>query len=176
MSSKGSGSILKYYAAGAYRTTFSGTINPGTWYHLLITNDGSSTKFYLNGNSTAIATGTDTISYIAAGLRIGGYSGNNYYYNGLIDEFAIWNATLSGDDANAICSGSDFVPNDLSKASSYDTDRTSNLKGWWRMEEGSGTSVEDSSGNSNNGTLTSLIRTQLLHSWMAKRNTPIPKY
>jgi len=154
MSSKGSGSILKYYAAGAYRTTFSGTINPGTWYHLLITNDGSSTKFYLNGNSTAIATGTDTISYIAAGLRIGGYSGNNYYYNGLIDEFAIWDATLSGADANAICSGSDFVPNDLSEASSYDTDRTSNLIGWWRMEEGSGTSVEDSSGNSNNGTLT----------------------
>lgn len=151
MSSKGSGSILKYYAAGAYRTTFSGTINPGTWYHLLITNDGSSTKFYLNGNSTAIATGTDTISYIAAGLRIGGYSGNNYYYNGLIDEFAIWNATLSGDDSTAIYNGGEC--NDLSKASSYDTDRTTNLKGLWRMEEGSGTSVEDSSGNSNNGTL-----------------------
>ena len=158
MSSIGSGSFLKYYAAGAYRTTFSGTINPGSWYHVLITNDGSNTKFYLNGNSTAVATGSDSTNYIAAGLRIGGYGGNNYYYNGLIDEFAIWNATLSGADANAICSGSDFVPNDLSEASSYDTDRTSNLIGWWRMgdgtEAGSGTTVFDMSTNSNNGTLT----------------------
>ena len=160
MSSTGSGSILKYYAAGAYRTTWSGTLNPGSWYHLLITNDGSNTKFYLNGNSTAIATGSDSTNYIAAGLRIGGYSGNNYYYNGLIDEFAIWNATLSGADANAICSGSDFVPNDLSEASSYETDRTSNLIGWWRMgdgtEAGSGTTVYDMSTNSNNGTLTNI--------------------
>lgn len=156
MSSTGSGSILKYYAAGAYRTTFTGTINPGSWYHLLITNDGSNTKFYLNGNSTAIATGSDSTNYIAAGLRLGGYSGNAYYYNGLIDEFAIWNATLSGADSTAIYNSG--VCNDLSEASSYDTDRTSNLIGWWRMgdgtEAGSGTTVYDMSSNSNNGTLT----------------------
>ena len=28
-----------------------------------------------------------------------------------------------------------------------------NLKGWWRMEEGSGTSIADSSGNGNTGTM-----------------------
>lgn len=151
MSSVGSGSILKYYAAGAYRTTWSGTINPGSWYHLLITNDGSNTKFYLNGNTTAIATGSDSTNYIAAGLRIGGYSGNNYYYQGLIDEFAIWDATLDGNDAEKIYN--DGVCNDLKEASSYNTDRSSNLIGWWRMEEGSGTTVADSSDNSNSGSL-----------------------
>jgi len=160
MSSVGAGSILKYYAIG-YRppSGATATINPGTWYHLLITNDGSNTRLYLDGNTTPISTGSDTNSYLAAPLRIGGsLAFNNYYYNGLIDEFAIWNATLSGADANAICSGSDFVPNDLSEASSYDTDRTSNLIGWWRMgdgtEAGSGTTVYDMSSNSNNGTLT----------------------
>lgn len=157
MSSVGAGSIIKYFVRG-YRppSGATATINPGTWYHLLITNDGSNTRLYLDGNTTPISTGSDSTNYIAAGLRIGGYSNNNYYYNGLIDEFAIWNATLSGDDANAIYNSG--VCNDLSEASSYDTDRTSNLIGWWRMgdgtESGSGTTVFDMSTNSNNGTLT----------------------
>ena len=170
MSSVGSGSILKYYAAGAYRTTWSGTLNAGSWYHLLITNDGSDTKFYLNGNSTAIATGSDTTSYIAAPLRVGGYSGNNYYYQGLTDEFAIWDATLSGDDANAIYNSG--VPNDLDSGASYDTDRTSNLIGWWRMGDGgtwdgSNWTIPDASTNSNTGTTANMAE--------ASRVTTVPE-
>ena len=169
MSSTGSGSILKYYAIG-YKTTWSGTIDPGSWYHLLITNDGSDTKFYLNGNSTAIATGSDTNNYLAAPLRIGGYSGNAAYYNGLIDEFAIWDATLSGDDANAIYN--DGVPNDLDSAASYDTDRTSNLIGWWRMGDGgtwdgSNWTIPDASTNSNTGTTANMAE--------ASRVTTVPE-
>ena len=148
MSSVGSGSILKYYAAGVFTTTWSGTLNSGSWYHLLITNDGSDTKFYLNGNSNAIATGSDTTSYISAALRVGGYSGNGYYYQGLTDEFAIWDATLSGADSTAIYNSGN--PNDLDLAASYDTDRTSNLIGWWRMGDGS-----DGSGNAD-GTLVNI--------------------
>ena len=172
MSSVGAGSIFKYYAIG-YKppSGATATINPGTWYHLLITNDGSNTRLYLDGNTTPISTGSDTNNYLAAPLRIGGYSGNDYYYNGLIDEFAIWDATLSGDDANAIYN--DGVPNDLDSAASYDTDRTSNLIGWWRMGDGgtwdgSNWTIPDASTNSNTGTTANMAE--------ASRVTTVPEY
>ena len=74
------------------------------------------------------------------------------FLGGLIDEVSIFNTVLDSNDVTAIYNSG--VPNDLTKATSYNTDRTSNLQGWWRFEEGSGTSATDSSTNSNTGTLT----------------------
>ena len=60
---------------------------------------------------------------------------------GNIDEVSIFNAIVSvGDLRNG------DIPADLTGMS--------NLQGWWRFEEGSGTSATDSSDNSNTGTLT----------------------
>lgn len=77
------------------------------------------------------------------------------YLDGLLDEVAIWNASLSDADITSIYNSG--VPNDLREADSYDTDRTSNLIGYWRngdgTEAGSGTTVFDMSSNSNNMTL-----------------------
>ena len=142
---KGASSLVKYYASNAYRVSTTATINSGTWYHLAITNDGSTTKIYLDGNS--IGTGSDPTNYVAAPLRIGGYHGNQNYYDGLVDEFAIFNSELSASDVTAIYNSG--TPADLSSLSPI---------GWWRMgdgtEAGSGTTVYDMSSNSNNGTLT----------------------
>ena len=81
--------------------------------------------------------------------------GHHAYYDGLLDEVAIWNDTLSDADITSIYNSG--APNDLTDPSSYDTDRTSNLIGWWRngdgTEAGSGTTVYDMSTNSNNMTL-----------------------
>ena len=52
----------------------------------------------------------------------------NQPYNGLIDEVSIFNTALSANDITKLAS----KPLNLSKASSYDTDRTSNLKLWLR--------------------------------------------
>jgi len=146
MSSVGSNSLLKYYASGAYRaSTTSVTINSGTWYHVMIAGDGSTTRIYLNGNSTAVASGTDTISYVAAGLTLGSYFGNNYYYNGLIDELSIYSSDQSSNLSTIYNSG---TPDELP---------TTDLQAWWRMgdgtENGSGTIIYDMSTNSHNGTL-----------------------
>ena len=146
MSSVGSNSILKYYANGAYRAqTSSVTINSGTWYHVMVAGDGSTTRIYLNGNSTAVASGTDTISYVAAGLTLGSYFGNNYYYNGLIDELSIYSSDQSSNLSTIYNSG---TPDDLP---------TTDLQAWWRLgdgtENGSGTTIYDMSTNSHNGTL-----------------------
>lgn len=122
---KGASSLVKYYASAAYRVSTTATINSGTWYHLAITNDGSTTKIYLDGNS--IGTGSDPTNYVAAPLRIGGYHGNQYYYDGLVDEFAIFNSELSASDVTAIYNSG--VPADLSSLSPL---------GWWRIGDGTG--------------------------------------
>ena len=81
--------------------------------------------------------------------RLNWHSG--HYIAGNIDEVAIWDTNLSSADITAIYNSG--VPNNLMSSASYDTDRTGNLVGYWRFEEGTGTSVADSSDNSNTGTL-----------------------
>jgi hypothetical protein len=130
--------------------------------------DGSgNTDLYLNGTYDSTHTGGD-ISAVTSNFMIGAqwHSGGPVtMFNGQLDEVATWNAVLSNGSASVgATAGGDIaaiynsgVPNDLALAGSYDTDRTSNLTNWWRMEEGSGTSVANTVGSGtalglNNGT------------------------
>ena len=139
-------------SAPAISISVSNAITTGVWQHIVITGNGSTSVLYKNGAS--IGTGVDVTPL---GLnRFGGDSvGGSRFIDGLMDEVAVWDATLSADDVTAIYNGG--VPNDLSLASSYDTDRTSNLVHWWRMGEndgGTGTTITDQGSGSNDGTLT----------------------
>ena len=143
---KGASSLVKYYAAGSYRVSTTATLDAGTWYHVVITNDGSTSKIYLDGNTTPIGTGSDPTNYVAAPLKVGGYFGNNYYFDGLIDEFAIFSSELSASNVSAIYNSG--VPNDISSL---------NPVGWWRMGDNdgaTGTTITDQGSGGNNGTLT----------------------
>jgi len=136
LETKGANSLVKYYASGAYRVSATATLNIGSWNHLVITNDGSTSKIYLNGNATPIGTGSDPTSYVSAPLKVGGFFGNNYYFYGLIDEFAIFSSELSTSNIEAIYNGGNG-PNDLTSL---------NPLGWWRMGDndgGTGTTITD---------------------------------
>ena len=153
----GGSSHIRYYVQGngGYKVNCYDNLNTGSWYHVLVAGNGTTTSIYLNGNSTPVASASDNSNLQAAPLTIGKFFGNNSYtWNGLIDEFAVWNACLDGNDASDIYnSGS---PNDLTKAASYNTDRTSNLVGYWRMGDndgGTGTTITDQGSGGNNGTL-----------------------
>lgn len=145
--------------------TLATTITSG-WHHLVLTFDGvdpqasSSTTLYIDGTEYAInyAVGIGANPNVN---RVG--TTGTYDLNGLIDEFAIFNAELSASDVTAMYSGTapNGKPTDLTLASSYDTDRTSNLLGYWRMGDhsndsasanGSITTITDSSGNGNDAT------------------------
>ena len=126
-------------------------LTAGAWIHLAITGDDTTARLYKNGVERA--TGTDATP---TGInRFAGDSvGGTRFLNGLMDEVAVWNAELSANDIASIYNSG--VPNDLSEASSYDTDRTSNLVHWWRMGEndgGTGTTITDQGSGSNNGLL-----------------------
>ncbi len=118
--------------SGGSMSNSTGDINiaDGDWHHIAVTyNPSTAIKIYVDGtldendtSSIASSIDNDTVN-----LNIGRIASGNYF-NGDIDEVAIWNAVLSDSDITKLTS----KPLNLSKATSYDTDRTSNLKLWLR--------------------------------------------
>ncbi len=66
-----------------------------TWSHLAGTYDGTTLRFYLNGNQVATGTVSATIPTSTGPLSIGGDSGGSQYWTGMIDEVRIYNRALS---------------------------------------------------------------------------------
>jgi hypothetical protein len=108
------------------------------WTHIAVTlsqSGGTVTgTIYINGSSIAgsfsssqtMADFATTTNFAIGGANRAGSL--TQYFDGLIDEVAVWNAELSASDVAKIAS----KPVDFSKASTYATDRTSNLKLWLR--------------------------------------------
>ena len=127
------------------------------WHHYVaVVTFGTDIKLYIDGTleaSTEIYGSTPTWETTDNNqpLRIG-ESNSGFDTEGHLDEAAAWKgAALSALNVKSIYNNG--VPNDLTNPSSYATDQSSSLAGYWRMEEGTGTTVADSSGNGNIGTL-----------------------
>ena len=78
-------------------------------------------------------------------------TGHNHLRGGLVDDVAVWSAAIDSDGIAVIYNSGKVGLNLLAASGNYDNQ--SDLEGWWRFEEGSGTSIADSSSNSNTGTL-----------------------
>jgi len=124
------------------------------WHHIAATYDGETAKLYLDGGTTgitnAVGAASSTIVYHGSNARpvMLGSDANadttgHHFYHGLLDDVAIFNAALTSGNVSTIYNAG--VPNDISGMS--------NLIGYWKFEEGTGTTVADSSTNSNNGGL-----------------------
>ena len=120
------------------------------WHHLVIARDTSDNtiKTYIDASqTTSLAVGV-AVDFSSSGndLLIGNHV-NTYYLGGLIDEFSIFDSTLSASQVSDIYNSGE--PTDIEGLDPV---------GWWRMgdgtEAGSGTTVYDMSSNSNNATLT----------------------
>ncbi len=125
----GATGFIKLLVELNYKAQATVTLNSGNWYHVIVTNDGSNSKIYLNGNTTPIASGIDTTNYLAAPLKIGKFYANNQYsFSGEIDEVAIWNTQLTSCDVAGIYqASSNGITADLSNV------YPSNLKYYNRM-------------------------------------------
>ena len=127
------------------------------WYHIIVTYDdrsdtSSSTarKVYVNG----VLRQTDNFNWSNTGGSTGGmYFGarnlSDAYNNGWacgLDEVAIYDTAKD----------SDWVASVYNNKTDYNHKKSggSGLVGYWRFNEGTGTRVEDLSGNGNHGTLT----------------------
>ncbi len=154
--------ILK--ADGGSLATISGAnnIRDGLWHHLVFTISGTSVKIYIDGGDAAINASnssnseghalsvTSTKSYAGAvnPLTVGkNGTYNSYYYDGLMDEVAVFEYELTASQVRTI--NKSGTPEDLVSYSP-------NL--WWRMgdnDEGTGTTITNQgSASSIDGTLT----------------------
>jgi hypothetical protein len=123
------------------------------WVHVACTYNAGNGALYLTpaGGSTAITTTTSfptsVSEHAGTNLSIGRLDlDSGYYFDGLIDEVAIWDSELSSSDVTAIYNSG--VPADLSSYSPV---------GWWRMGDndgGTGTTITDQGSGGNDGTLT----------------------
>ena len=150
--------VNNYYGSSYTQSASSSTsdVTAGTWYHFLLVRSGNTLTLYKDGSSFLTLSNSDVSSNdlsLGSEFRLGyGYGAASRYVKGLIDEAAVWDVALSSSDATAIYNSG--TPNDLTTSGSYDTDRSGDLQFYWRMEENTGTSVTDTSGNGNTATLT----------------------
>ena len=153
------GSLFRIWYGTSTNFTFAYSISTGTWYNVVLTIDGSTVKLYVNGNQEGSTVTTAPSVYATAGdeFEIGANpTYRPYYWDGYIDEFAVFNSTLSASDVTAIYNSG--VPADLTSLSPVH---------WWRMGDGTGDTddgggapasgdtigtIADQGSGSNNGT------------------------
>ncbi len=105
LSLTGSGSIEITNSTGT--ASSAGTVNLDTWTHIAVSYDGSQAAFYINGTQAGANAWSNDPSF-AEGisptpLMVGAYSttaGANGYFNGRLDEVAVYNRALSGEEIN----------------------------------------------------------------------------
>jgi hypothetical protein len=136
-------------------SSFSGERLINKWHHVVLTigsdQDG---VLYVNGSSQATfsnAFNTGVLNQFIIGVDKDAGSDDAQRFDGKIDEVAVWNDELTQDEVTTIYN-SGYTLDVSSNSGSYVS--YTNLIGYYRFNEGSGTSLQDNSTNSNTGTIT----------------------
>ena len=127
------------------------------WAHLAMTYDGSAVKLFVNGVEKASKTSSgNMLSTMSSQLTIGG-NPRGSYFNGMIDEFRVWNVARSASD----------ITSTMNKPLAGNEP---GLVAYFKFDDGSGTSAADSTTSAghtaHNGTLMAASSTQVPE-WVA---------
>ena len=126
-----------YYNGSSYiGARSSSMLSPGQWYHGVYTFDGTNGNIYINGvldnASTNSPSGSSTTS-LRIGDAVNGVRGN-------VSKAVVYNRAVTAEEVASIYAGN--IP-------------TSGLQANYPLSEGAGSIAYDTSGNGNNGTITS---------------------
>jgi hypothetical protein len=119
-------------------------VNDANWHQVMVVNDGTNLKLYVDGVLDNSNTNGDTIRTAGTTTTaIGSIYGSNFFFLGNIDEVAVWNSDQSA-NVSTIYNGG--VPNDLTSLSPLS---------WWRCGDGdTSPTLTDNGSGGNNGTMT----------------------
>jgi len=131
----------------------SAAVNDGNWHNAALVVNSFQTLYVdgaLIGTFSGAPEGPYAYVYLGTGYAGGAWPNTNnswFYFNGTIDDVRIYNRALSAVDIAGLYqySGTTIIP----PAGCAPT----GLVGWWKMDEGTGTTTADSSGGGNTGTL-----------------------
>lgn len=124
---------------------YSPALTLGNWHNIAMTYDQIKLRLYVDGVCVDSVAENRVIDYLGTyqGLKIGTAENNGsllQYFPGKIDEVRIWNRALTQSELrDSICK----------KLKGTET----GLVGYWRMDEGTGTSTTDATANGNTGIL-----------------------
>jgi hypothetical protein len=114
----------------------------GTWYHIAGTFDGTNLRIYVNGVLEGTTTSAGAINTNSKPFFIGRQDAGdgNRYFAGAIDDVRVWSTARSASAIQANM-GDALVGNEAG------------LAGYWKLDEGSGTTTADATANGKTGTL-----------------------
>ena len=122
------------------------------WHYVATTFDGNVVKMYVDGNfQNQLITDDKIIQFCPDHLLIaGGWDGATWFpYLGYIDEVRVWNTAVD----------SITIKEWTHKKITPEHPHWSNMVGYWKFNEGSGSSAGDSSNVGNHGVLTNIDTT-----------------
>jgi hypothetical protein len=118
------------------------TLLPDRWNHVAATYDGTSMKLYINGILDVSNSQTGNFTSNST-FEIGRNYANSRILDGFIDEPSVFNTALS----------QTTIREWMCKKLNASHPNYANLVGYWPMDEGTGSSADDASGNGNDGSL-----------------------
>ena len=132
-------------------------VNDGLWHHIAASYDGTNMNIYVDGAKESLSGDINvTFDTKSSGkVLIGDNSdtsvpAGSYRFKGSIDEVSVFNKALSADEILELYKSGGGL-NLTSNSGDYVS--SSNLVGYWRFNEGTGTTVGDASSKGNDGTI-----------------------
>lgn len=123
------------------------------WSHLVMVKETDQLSFYMNGELISSEPLNELIyeydnDYFYIGVGNPTLDSNQFYFKGLIAEFAVWNIALDGDNINEIYENSLYksIINDYRKYN-----KSKYLKCYYDFKNFKNDVIQDLSGNKNNG-------------------------
>ena len=96
----GDGTLISGYKSGSWNELFTtSTITTGTWNHIVLVDNGTNTKIYVN---TVENTLSNSINVDGPNYYIGSYNGSGNFFNGQIDGVAIFDYALSSSQVTTL--------------------------------------------------------------------------
>ena len=132
------------------------TFNKNQWYHIVaVGRFGYSThQLYINGALAGTynrwVSSKPSFKTPRLGKQRQGYGTGHTPFEGALDEFAIWNVPLNSSNVAALYNSGDGLDASIN---SGNYSKANNLIGYWKIDEGAGTTIYDETGNNYNGSL-----------------------
>ena len=154
---KSSEKKFHHWNIGGSYTGSTNDFETGEWHHIVDVVDSSGNgKLYVNGGlegSWSNGSNSSADRFSIGQEYDGTGSTASDFFDGKIDEVAVWNVALDAADVTALYNSGNGLK---ASADSGNYDNSGDLIGYWKFNDGTGSTLTDSTSNSNNGTLNNM--------------------